>query len=741
MKKTIIIALMVAVVQGFVFSQEKTSVTGEGDRNIMLNAASANAGPRDVNIGLPASVGGTTVLENDLPVVYFFWPEMPPSAWRTDAMTTGMKLLDLGETAVNVGDVGFSVGSYDNTGTDTFKVAGSLNFNHYGLLNGDFALSNTLGKGWKYAVGAYVNYDPGAFRIKKADRFYYDQTELWKVALTKDYQIGNTGKGSVSLLYKHITSNSISGNWSAPYIYGEKGKVKEIGGFKIGNDSYTTGQQLWLQDAFTGEYTERDAINDYGSTSHTLDLIGKNNFDNGLHLNYIIRAHTAKVGIFLPLMTGVEAASAGDYLYADNGAAYRGENVQGVLVLASRRTPIKSITSLIELGKRSGNHEWKIGLNQWNYKIDQFVTEGAIYFQEVAPNPRKLTNQLNPATNPYGNIDAGNEYHNGSENKTALFATDKWDVSPVVTLNGGIRLEYLALHGDYIDNRTPRGNVYINTPKTNISENFFNKTFVLNAIFKLTKGFGLLAEATYNEQSGHLENYSAGNYPDLKQSRIPGGTFGLYYNHSLFSIVSKATYIQRDEYRSTANFTHPQDLNLVTRASVRYDIRTWGWTTDIVSSPFKGFDFHFLLTLQNPKYENYSGVADFGNGKTVAYNFNGKTVNDISKVLVEIDPSYTWNDLKLWISARYFSKQYANLPNTLYFSGRWETFAGINYSFNKSLDVSVNVVNLLSDRGAKGTISGTDLVDEATAKGKIGTVMSGSYIRPFTVEFGVHYSF
>ena len=71
-------------------SIKATSAEQGGDRNVMLNAASANAGPRNVNIGLPASVGGTTVLENDLPVVYFFWPEMPFKSWRMDGMTNGV---------------------------------------------------------------------------------------------------------------------------------------------------------------------------------------------------------------------------------------------------------------------------------------------------------------------------------------------------------------------------------------------------------------------------------------------------------------------------------------------------------------------------------------------------------------------------------------------------------------------------------------------------------------------------
>jgi hypothetical protein len=536
-----------------------------------------------------------------------------------------------------------------------------------------------------------------------------------------------------------MDAKSLSNKLFAPYIYRENGKVKETNGFRIGNDSYMVGQTIRLLDGSSGKYEERDALNDYGTNSRTLDLIGKNRFDNGLNFNYIVRVHSGKSGIYMPLSTGVETASAGDYLYADNGAAYLGENVQGILVLASRRTPVKSLTSLFELSKKSGRHEWKIGFNQWNYKIDGFMTDGAMYYQEIAPDPRKLINRLNTATNPYGNIDAGNEYHNGNENKTAVFASNQWEISPAVTLSGGIRMEYQALRGDCIDNRTPRQGVYINTPKTKIKKDFLNKTFVLSGVFKLTKGFGLLAEAFYNEQAGHLESYSAGNYPDLKQSRIPSGTFGVYYNHPLGSLVSKLTYIQRDEYRGTVNFTHPEDLSLVNRASVHYDIHTLGWTTDIVTAQIKGFDLHFLLTLQKPVYKNYFGIVDFGNNNTVAYDFSNKTVNEISKILIEIDPGYTWKDLQVWLSARYFGKQYANLPNTLYFAGRWETFAGVDYAFNKNLDIYLKAVNLLNDRGAQGTISGTDLVDETTAKKKINTVMSGAYIRPFTVEFGLKY--
>jgi hypothetical protein len=128
------------------------AIEQQSDRNVMLNAASANAGPRNVNIGLPASVGGTTVLENDLPLVYFFWPEMHFKSWRMDAMINSSQLLDLGQTAINIGDVGFSLSSYNNLGTDSLTGKLKINSNHFGLLNGTMNISGPIRRGLKFSV-------------------------------------------------------------------------------------------------------------------------------------------------------------------------------------------------------------------------------------------------------------------------------------------------------------------------------------------------------------------------------------------------------------------------------------------------------------------------------------------------------------------------------------------------------------------------------------------------------------
>ena len=56
----------------------------------------------------------------------------------------------------------------------------------------------------------------------------------------------------------------------------------------------------------------------------------------------------------------------------------------------------------------------------------------------------------------------------------------------------------------------------------------------------------------------------------------------------------------------------------------------------MVLKPFEHFQLHYLLTLQNPAYENYSFENPHHAGQTISY--NGNIVTGISKVLMEIDP-------------------------------------------------------------------------------------------------------
>jgi hypothetical protein len=77
--------------------------------------------------------------------------------------------------------------------------------------------------------------------------------------------------------------------------------------------------------------------------------------------------------------------------------------------------------------------------------------------------------------------------------------------------------------------------------------------------------------------------------------------------------------------------------------------------------------------------------------------------------------------------------------NLAYFAGHWETFAGVDWKLRDELKFSVNFVNVLFQNGSKGSIDVADTITDASMLQNY--VMSGSYIRPFTVDLLLTYSF
>jgi hypothetical protein len=155
-----------------------------------------------------------------------------------------------------------------------------------------------------------------------------------------------------------------------------------------------------------------------------------------------------------------------------------------------------------------------------------------------------------------------------------------------------------------------------------------------------------------------------------------------------------------------------------------------------VASPFKNFTIHYLLTLQNPQYKNFKYGA-FG----VVYNYSDNVIPELSKVLMEIDPSYSFKDgaLRAWFSLRYFGKQYANPTNAFFYKARLENFGGLDYRINRNIDLKFQVTNFLDQKGVKGAVQGADQVLDATPY--IGRKVVAGSIRPRTIELTANFKF
>lgn len=158
-----------------VFAQENTEKSKEeGNRNVMLNASSAN-GPREIQIGLPSA--DVNVLENGLPVTYATNPHSVNSIWRGDASLSHNGLLKISETAITTGNIGYAVNSFTQLGQDGFHTTLNYKMNHFGQQEFSLNLNGGLGSGWYYSANMYQDFDPGTFKIKSSQ--YQDRTQIY----------------------------------------------------------------------------------------------------------------------------------------------------------------------------------------------------------------------------------------------------------------------------------------------------------------------------------------------------------------------------------------------------------------------------------------------------------------------------------------------------------------------------------------------------------------------------------
>ena len=748
--------------------QTESSSKEEGNRNVMLNAASAN-GPREIQIGLPSA--DVNVLENGIPITYATNPHSVNSLWRADASLKHVGLLKISETAITTGNIGYAVNSFTQLGQKGFH--GTLNYksNHFGMQEFSLNLNGDIAKDWYYSGSIYQDFDPGTFKIKSTP--FQDRTQIYKFALTKKY---NDNRGELTAIYHYSNSHPVYNyaTQSAPFIYVGDGSVKEFGKFALGTTSYLPmDNEMMYRDMRTGEVKKTnlyDAVQNKGSE---FTLMNSYTWDNGLNWRTIMKYdHSTGSCVYQTPMSLDQNEAGINYLYetADGSMKpYTGEYVQSRMSCLNRGF-IDSFMFTTELSRHTGNSTWRLGLNEWYYDID-YASATTMYDQSVPTDGSYPVRLYNADYATYaGRAYAGNgyyydfnknasEYYKGHENKLALYFTHDWDVTDKLNLYYGARLEYQALRGDNAAVKNADGeyvgrfaNYYLGATApdgtkiapTAMSYDWLNYALTAAATYKLTKAFGFTGDFTYITQHPKIENFAPATLPNTDKISVPLGRAGIYYNNEWLSLTSLFSYISKTNNNSTLNLQHKTSAGQteIMAAPLTYDIQTLGWTTDVVTRPFKGFDLHFLFTYQKPTYKKYETSVTFSDGYVGEINATGNIVAEIPQVIVEIDPSYMiTKGLKIWTSFRYFSKTYANINDAYYFNGRWETFGGLNWQVNKKLALGCTVVNFLNQTGAKGSIAGAELIEKEDAGQYAGHVMAGSYIRPFTVEFSASLKF
>lgn len=724
----------------------------EGDRNVMLNAASAN-GPREIQIGLPSS--DVNVLENGLPVTYATNPHPVNATWRSDASLSHVGLLKISETAITTGNIGYAVNSLTQIGQEGFQ--GTLNYktNHFGLQEFSLNMNGSIAKDLFYSASMYQDFDPGTFKLRSSQ--YQDRTQIYKFALTRRYA---AGRGELTAMYKYSNSHPVYNyaTQSAPFIYVGDGSVREFGSFKLGTTSYLpVDANITYRDMRTGKLCQTSLYDYDENRSSEISLLNTFRFDNGVNWKTALRFdHARGAFVYQTPMQLIDlqadgAASAYQYMQYDlmgQAQRYGGRYVQTRMSCLNAGS-INELLLTSEVSKSFRTSTLRLGMNEWYYHVD-YSSNTTMYDQSV-PEDGSYAVRLWDANKTqsvfYDFNKNASEYYRGHENKLAFYLTHDWDITPQLNAYYGARIEWQRLKGenaavknaageyvgrfaDYYLGATAADGTLI-TPAP-MAYDWVNYDLTAALTYKLTKNFGFTGDFTYIVQHPTISTFAPATMPNIDKISVPLGRAGIYYNNSWLSLTSLFSYISKTNNNSTLNLQHDGEIKA---APLTYDIQTWGWTTDVVAHPFKGFDFHFLFTYQKPTYKKYETSVKFASGYEGKINATGNIVAEVPQVLIELDPSYMITpELKLWASFRYFSKTYANINEAYYFNGHWETFGGVNWQASKRLSLGCTVVNFLNQTGAKGSIVGAELITKEEAKGIKNQLMTGSYLRPFTVE-------
>ena len=716
-------------------NNEGRSTKEEKNRNVMLNASNSNQ-PRQISIGLPEGEA-VDIFEDGTPVSYLFWPDYPYYSWRGGVNIASQSLLSLTESALQYGQCKYVLASQSVRAGDKFRGFVNYTLDIYGKQIFDVNVSGPIGRGWGYSAGSYQGFDPGSNRMDAME--IQDRMQIYKLGLNKIFA---QGRGEFSLNYKYARRTSISDNNGLFYFNGEDGSVDQYGDFNLGHDQYLPDYSyIDYFSISSGEMVRKSLRDAATSDNHQLTLNLDYNFDNGTKLKISSKLKNAVDNSIMLKLGGLYNVGLGDGFSYEDGTPYSGV-VQDRYMLYFEGLERSSMTTATLTGRSDNErHDWRLGANLW-FNRARIYANSWIYSHEGVANPRKLMN--GGASGIIYN--EGGEYYDGNESRIALFASDDWSISDRLWLSLGVRLELMRQRGDAAIAYTEDGELIepanIRTYKFSLKDakinqfgtyTWFNPSYTLNARYAILDGFGLVGEYVGVRQRPNLQDFAGPFMPKLDAINVNMVRAGIYWNNPLMELTSQFTYIGQTNFKYRDQFTNPNDASETVILPIVYDVATLGWTTDMVVTPFKGFSFHGLFTYQDPRYKNFTFQPVFSDGAGERYDFNDKNVIGMSKVIIELDPSYEVDRWRFWLSFRYQSKQYINRTNSLAFKGRWETFGGVDFELNKSVRFSLNVINILNQKGASGSIAAADLLTDVGSY-QHHYLMSGQYIRPFSVE-------
>ena len=736
MKKILFLAALLLAALDAVAQPADSLAQGErrSNQNVLLNASSDSM-PRVISLGIPQ--WGTAILEDGLPAAMYndFFPAF--WTWRSGLGTETMELTRLDESALQLGDIGFYPMSTSKVGAAKTEAAVSYTVNHFGRNQIDINFASPLGGGWGMNLNVYQDLNRGSNHLDLT--YLQEHIRFYKAGISKRFSDG----GRFFATWQYARRLSL-GDPYGPFIFVGDGTVEPYGDFRLGYDQYLPATASFeYVDIVDGQRKSRRFVEDGGLGMHILTAGFERTLAGGAKFSLGTRVRLAHCDLTEAMLGSIENAGLlSGYGYAD-GTPYVGK-VQTRYMLYYQDDCNEWLSTATLAGRR-GKSSWTLGANAWlNWSDNHVMTTNFAYEARKDPQALRYNGRLFYVPN------TGAQYFKGSQGRYAVFGQNQWSFSPRLMLRAGLRAEYSHIGGDAayaLEGLEANGRyegwslVSPGVTLTPVSVDNLNGAATLVALYRINAAWGLELDAVATRQHSELWQYEEETPPsDLpKDNLLVRG--GVNFKNGWLDFQSMLSWYRQNNNYYVGLWTHeltkpaggyPAGYNESIFISSRYSMEVLSWTTDALVNA-GDFHFHGLLTLRSPRYSDYRFQPRFSDGFSETFDFSGKYITGTPAVELELEPSYSPGKWRFWASARYYSRQYVNITNSLYFSPRWETFAGADFALSDKVGFSLNIVNFLNQKGASAGIQAASLADDPTPFRNYLT--AGTYLRPRTVEF------
>jgi catecholate siderophore receptor len=523
---------------------------------------------------------------------------------------------------------------------------------------------------------------------------------------------GEFAGGRTSISYKHLADNAIFYT-GIPLTKDAQGKIVGLPGFDphYGTTASVQTRRLALKSAtgpvdFRQENGTRIRLDqlswitdwefgDGWKLSHKLRYRDSNTVRNGVYPASISTA-TAFLDTYRPqVLAAFPGATSVQLRYVDNGEAFNvtGQNGNGdIFINAARPVTIDESELLndVRIARRfeaAGTHDVAVGV--YYAHIDEtFRRYSASTVQDVSNNSRLLNLvALNAAGQVVGSLTEngvaryGSEFANGygSQSTFAIYASDEWQITPALRIDGGLRYEEVTTRGAQEGSRTVNlGNAATLADDSVLTGNGvftpFNRKFdklgwTLGADWKFMDNAGVFARYTSAFRLPSVGSFITSATAQPVTQGIDMWEAGLKYNSRFLSLYTTAFLTDFDSY-GIGNTRFDTVTNGYISQTVYTDTRAYGVEFEGTVRPAPWLDFTLNATWQNPTFRNlrYAELGKDKDGKDILIprDYSGNQLLRVPRLALRATPAVTLfgDRLRAQADVEHYTKRYADAANT-----------------------------------------------------------------------------